>query len=110
MTGDVGDLALLDLGGRGGGRVAGTQRVPGELWEQLGGKVGGPRLLMISATDWSVRRSAPTVSPRRIRRNTGPRWIFAAGSHWLSARTAAPVCVTRVGDRDLRSRLLLVGL
>jgi hypothetical protein len=42
VTGDVGDLALLDPGGGGGGRVAGAQRVPGELWEQLGGKVGGP--------------------------------------------------------------------
>ena len=35
VAGDVGDLALLDAGGRGRGRVAGAQRVPGE---QRGGE------------------------------------------------------------------------
>ena len=38
VAGDVGDLALLDAGGRGGGRVPGAQRVPGE---QRGGEAGG---------------------------------------------------------------------
>jgi hypothetical protein len=86
VAGDVGDLVLLDAGGRGRGRIPSAQRVPGEL---LGSSPAAlARRLTINAIDWPVSRSAPTVSPRRIRRNTGPRWIPAACSHARSAWTA----------------------
>jgi hypothetical protein len=44
--------------------------------------------LTISTTDWSESRWSVSVSPRRICRNTAPRWIAAASSHTCSARTA----------------------
>ena len=87
VAGDVGDLALLDAGGRGRGRVAGAQRVPGEA-ASGGTPAAWARRLTISATDWSESRRSVSVSPRRICRNTGPRWIAAASSHAWSARTA----------------------
>ena len=46
VAADVGDLALLDAGGRGGGGVAGPERVAGERGELLepGAGVGGAAL------------------------------------------------------------------
>jgi hypothetical protein len=49
------------------------------------------------------------MSPRRICRNTGPRWIPAAWSHAANARDRAFVSRARVRHGDLRSCPLLVG-
>ncbi len=54
MAGDVGDLALLDTGGRGAGGASGPERVAGELGDLLGHVA---RRLTMCATDWSERRS-----------------------------------------------------
>ncbi len=86
VTGDVRDLSRRPPRRARSRRVASARRALGAA--QRGGGAVRARLLTISATDWSVRGSWPTVSPRRIRRNTGPLWMFAACSHWLSARTA----------------------
>ncbi len=98
-------------GGRRGGRVAGAQRVPGELGEQLGGQVGGPGAALDDQRDGLVGEALLADGVAAAHPAKHRPAVDLRGLQPLAERAdSAAVCLTRVGDRDLRSRLLLVGL
>ena len=104
MAGDVGDLALLDAGGCGGGGVAGAQRVTGERGgggalfdDQRDGLVGEPLVgERVASAHPAEHRAAVDAG------SLEPRAELLHGAYGVSC--------ARVRDGDECSGLLLVGL
>ena len=71
MAGDVGDLALSIPAAAAAVAYPARKECPDR--PSCGNPAARARRLMIKATDWSESRSFVAVSPRRIRRKTGPR-------------------------------------